>query len=129
MHDAGKIILGLAVFVGVSAFPIWYNVAFGKGAYTVELEPPPNGAKQCVAETANGYMRAEHMHILDEWRNIVVREGKRPKVTVAGKDYDYSLSKTCMDCHSNKEKFCDSCHTPAGVAPMCWDCHVAPEGK
>ena len=129
MYDAGKIVLGLAVFVGVSAFPIWYNIAAGKGAYAVQLEPPPNGTKQCVAETANGYMRAEHMHILDERRNMVVRDGKRPKVTVDGVHYDYSLSKTCMNCHSNKEKFCDSCHTPAGVAPACWDCHVAPEDK
>lgn len=128
MHDAGKIVLGLAVFVGVSAFPIWYNAALGAGgAYKVEPAPPPNGEKQCVAEHANGYMRAEHMHILDDWRNIVVRDGKRPKVTVEGKDYDYSLSKTCMSCHSNKKEFCDACHTPSGVTPMCWDCHVSPE--
>lgn len=127
MHDAGKIILGLLVFAGVSAFPIWYNAAFGKTDYEVKVEPPPNGATQCVAETENGYMRAEHMHILDEWRDIVVREGKRPKITVAGKDYEMSLSNTCMDCHSNKQEFCDACHDPAGVTPFCWDCHVEPE--
>lgn len=127
MHDAGKIILGLVVFVGVSAFPIWYNAAFGKGAYKLEVQPPPNGATQCVAETANGYMRAEHMHILDEWRDIVVREGKRPRITVEGKDYEMSLSKTCMDCHSNKKEFCDACHDPLSVNPFCWDCHVEPE--
>ena len=129
MHDAGKILAGLVVFVGVSAFPIWYNLAFGKATYKVELAPPPGGETECVAQTKNGYMRAEHMHILDEWRNTVVRDGKRPKVNVAGKEWEMRLTKTCVECHSNKQQFCDKCHDVAGVKPFCWDCHVAPEGN
>ncbi|MCU0691709.1 MAG: sulfate reduction electron transfer complex DsrMKJOP subunit DsrJ [Polyangiaceae bacterium] len=127
MHDAGKIILGLAVFAGLTAFPVWYNAAFGKGTYHVDITPPPGGETECVAQTASGYMRGEHMKILDDWRNTVVRDGKRTTVTVAGKPYDYSLSKTCLGCHSNKTEFCDRCHDAAGVKPMCWDCHVTPE--
>jgi nitrate/TMAO reductase-like tetraheme cytochrome c subunit len=38
-----------------------------------------------------------------------------------------SLSQTCLGCHSNKEKFCDSCHTYSGVKPNCWNCHVVPQ--
>jgi hypothetical protein len=32
-----------------------------------------------------------------------------------------------MECHSNKTKFCDQCHNYMGVAPYCWDCHIAPK--
>jgi hypothetical protein len=38
-----------------------------------------------------------------------------------------SLTGTCLDCHSDKEKFCDACHTYSAVDPYCWDCHVIPE--
>ena len=33
----------------------------------------------------------------------------------------------CMKCHTNKEKFCDECHTYAAVKPYCWDCHIQPK--
>jgi len=38
-----------------------------------------------------------------------------------------SLQNTCMECHSNKSKFCDQCHTYAAVNPFCWECHIQPE--
>jgi cytochrome c oxidase subunit 2 len=38
-----------------------------------------------------------------------------------------SLQNTCMHCHSNKQKFCDECHTYVAVKPYCWDCHIAPK--
>lgn len=125
MYDSGKIVVGLAVLVGVTAFPVWYGLARGS-TYKAKLEPPPNGATECVLPVKDGTMRAEHMRVLDQWRTEVVRDGLRNKVTVSGKEWDKSLSKTCLGCHSNKASFCDSCHNAEAVSPSCWDCHVAP---
>jgi hypothetical protein len=72
-------------------------------------------------------MKANHMDLLNEWRDLVVRDGKRIYDSFDGKEYIMSLSNTCMDCHSNKSEFCDSCHDYSGVIPYCWDCHVEPE--
>ena len=90
-----------------------------------ELQLPTNGSTECVE--AKDYMRANHMDLLDEWRDTVVREDVRTYTSEAGKDYTMSLSDTCLDCHSNKEQFCDACHTYSAVDPYCWDCHVIPE--
>jgi hypothetical protein len=74
-------------------------------------------------------MRANHMTMLDDWRHEVVREGKRDYKNEAGKKFKKSLTLTCLDCHENKKKFCDKCHTYAGVKPYCWECHVDPKAK
>ncbi len=39
-----------------------------------------------------------------------------------------SLTLTCLECHSNKDKFCDRCHDYLRVSPGCWDCHNVPKG-
>ncbi len=127
MYDAGKIAVGLAVLVGVTAFPVWYGLARGT-TYKLQLEAPRNGVTECVLPVKDGTMRAEHMHLLDQWRNEVVREGVRNKVVVSGREWDKSLTKTCLGCHTNKAAFCDRCHDAAAVKPSCWDCHVVPEG-
>lgn len=124
MHDAGKIIIGLVAFIALIAFPIWYNVATGKADYVPELEKPVKG-DQCVADVE--YMRASHMDMLDEWRDLVVREGKRIYTAPDGRKFNMSLTSTCLDCHSNKEAFCERCHTYMSVDPYCWDCHIIPE--
>lgn len=87
-----------------------------------ELTAKAKAAKECVRETR--YMKAEHMQLLDEWRNSVVREGKRIYTNSSGKSFNMSLSNTCLDCHSNKAEFCDRCHTYASADPYCWDCHI-----
>jgi len=127
MYDGGKIIAGLIVFLGLMLFPFWYNV--GNAAYkTPELELPPKAkAEKCIETTE--FMRAEHMQMLDEWRDYVVRDGQRLYVSQTGKAWAMSLQNTCMDCHDTKEKFCDRCHNAAAVNPYCWDCHVAPLEK
>jgi hypothetical protein len=38
-----------------------------------------------------------------------------------------SLTNTCLDCHPNKDTFCDRCHNYMAVSPYCWDCHIVPE--
>ena len=124
MYDAGKIILGLVIFVILLTSPIWYSAASGRISYVPEPKIVTE-EKQCV-EPAQ-YMRENHMHLLDEWRQTAVREGEHTYVASDGKEYEISLSDTCMKCHSNKEEFCDQCHDYTGVKPSCWDCHNAPE--
>jgi len=125
MYDASKIVAGLAVFVVLATSPLWYNAMSAEPPNAPELQQPLNGSAECVEAT--DYTRANHMDLLDQWRDTVVREDVRTYTSKAGKDYTMSLSDTCLDCHSNKEKFCDSCHTYSAVTPYCWDCHVIPE--
>jgi hypothetical protein len=124
MYDAGKVIIGLIIFLALITFPVWYNVASGKATYVPELEKPAKG-ERCVADTE--YMRASHMDLLNRWRDDVVRRGERVYVDAYGKKYNMSLSHTCLDCHSSKKNFCDRCHNYMAVVPYCWDCHIIPE--
>jgi hypothetical protein len=126
MYDAGKILGGVVIFLVLVTSPLWYNAVTASPADVPKLDPPPNGAERCVEETSA--MRATHMDLLNDWRDAVVREGRRSYVSGAtGATYDMSLSETCMDCHSNKAEFCDRCHTYMAVNPYCWDCHVEPK--
>ena len=75
------------------------------------------------------FMRAEHMQILNNWRDAVVRDGDRDQIIISGQKYDKSLQNGCMKCHSNKKDFCDKCHNYVAVKPYCWDCHIAPKEK
>ncbi len=124
MYDAGKIIPGLIIFFCLVTFPIWYSTLSGKIAYTPEPKIVTEET-ECVAPTE--YMRTSHMVLLNEWRDLVIRDGKRVYVAFNGKKHEMSLSKTCLSCHSNKAEFCDQCHNYVGVKPYCWDCHIEPE--
>ena len=127
MYDAGKMIVGLVVFIILATSPLWLNAMLGGSPEVPEIKLPTNGSTECVEGTE--YMRAEHMDLLNQWRDDVVRRGTRDYVSsTSGKVYDMSLSRTCMDCHSNKAEFCDACHTYLAVSPYCWDCHVEPKG-
>lgn len=127
MRDRWIIILGLAVFIALITFPIWYAMTSAEPSEPPKLELPA-GKTACI-ETKQ-YMIANHMQLLDEWRNQVVREGKKTYTSKTnGEQYEMSLTKTCLKCHDNQEKFCDRCHTYSNVEPYCWDCHVAPKGK
>jgi len=126
MYDASKIVAGLAVFVVLATSPLWFNQISSASAEKPELAAPPNGSTQCVEAT--DYMRANHMELLDQWRDTVVRENRRTYTSeLNGKKFEMSLQNTCLDCHSNKSTFCDSCHNYTAIQPYCWDCHVAPE--
>lgn len=129
MYDGWKIILGLIIFVGIATFPFFYDM--GKAAV-----PPPEpkidtpeiqkmAEKKCIEEKF--FMRAEHMVMLNDWRDLVVRDGNRLYIATNGKEYAMSLQNTCMKCHSNKKKFCDECHNYMAVKPYCWDCHIEPK--
>jgi hypothetical protein len=122
MNDKTKIMIGIVAAVVVAAFPIWYTLAAADETGRPELETPPEGS-QCVREKA--FMTGNHMNLLDDWRNAVVRDGQW---MAPGQDYPMSLTRTCLSCHS-KEAFCQRCHDYANVSPTCWDCHVESEGS
>ena len=127
MNDKNIIITGLIIFFVFLTFPFWYNM--GKAAPVPEpkLTDKAKLAKECVEPKE--YMKAEHMQILDVWRDSVVREANRVYISEKGKKFNMSLSTgddSCMGCHSNKADFCDKCHDYVSVRPYCWDCHIEP---
>ena len=122
MKDKKLIITGLIIFIVITTFPFWYNRGKAAPAPELQLTDKAKAAKVCVRSTE--YMKAEHMQLLDVWREAVVRRGERIYVNPDGKEFNMSLSNTCLDCHSNKTEFCDRCHNYASVRPYCWDCHI-----
>ena len=128
MKDKNKILAGLVVFLAAITLPFWFNMGKAAPAPELELTAKAKAAKTCVMPTE--FMKAEHMQLLDVWRHNVTRNGERAFVNAEGKLFNMSLSNTCLDCHSNKEQFCDRCHNYASVRPYCWDCHIDnPKGE
>jgi hypothetical protein len=125
MYDKGKILVGLCIGLAILLFPVFYNAGKAGKAPEPVLTEKAKAAKQCVEPLA--FMKARHMELLDQWRQEVVRENVRYYKGSGGKTYNMSLQLTCMECHSNKSQFCDQCHNYMGVAPFCWDCHIAPK--
>ena len=93
MHDAGKIIIGIAVFAALASFPIWYDAAHGDIPASVNPKIITS-EKECVAPTE--YMRSSHMDLLNQWRDTVVRTGARIYTTESGRHFEMSLTHTCM---------------------------------
>lgn len=133
LYDGGKIIAGLVVFVGLAALPFFYNIGKANPKPEPKLDTPAiqqwekqYGKKECVESKA--FMRAEHMQLLNNWRDSVVRDNERQYVSAtSGRHFTMSLQNDCLQCHSNKKKFCDECHNYLAVKPFCWDCHIAPK--
>ncbi len=135
LYDGGKILIGLAVFLAFALFPFYNNI----GKVNAKPEPKTDtpaiqewvkqyGKKECVE--SKEYMRAEHMQLLNNWRDAVVRGMYRQYTSMTnGKTFNMSLQNGCMKCHSNKKEFCDQCHNYMAVKPYCWDCHIQPMEK
>lgn len=124
------IILGLIIFVVAALSPFWVNGVFGDGAEAPvpELTGKAQTVKKCVLDKYD--MRANHMSLLDEWRDSVVRDADRKYDAANGHAFNMSLSTgsdSCLGCHDDKSKFCDKCHTYASVDPYCWECHTNPK--
>ncbi len=130
MYDKGKVIVGLVVFLGFATFPFYNNIGKKSAVPEPNLKTPvieQMVVKKCIEPKE--IMRGEHMQILNQWRDTVVREGERKKMTIGGVEIDTSLQKGCLHCHSNKKKFCDACHNYLSVKPYCWDCHFDPKER
>jgi hypothetical protein len=125
VYDRGKVVIGLAVFAAVVALPFWLRVADRAHAGGPPELVMPATEKQCVE--GKEYMRKRHMDLLNSWRTDVVRHDNRTYVSTDGKEYAKSLTGTCMNCHSDKNGFCDRCHAYNAINPYCWDCHVGSE--
>lgn len=121
MYDTGKIIIGLVVFLIAVTFPFWFSFANETAGFRPELKLPEDESN-CVESTE--YMRAFHMDLLNQWRDLVVREGQRVYISSTGQRHEMSLTNNCISCHTSKADFCDQCHNYVGVSPYCWDCHI-----
>ena len=122
MYNRDKVIPGIIIFVLFFTVPIWLNF-FAKAKEIPVIEVPKD--KKCVE--SKEFMRAYHMKLLIEWRDMAIREGKRFYISSNGEKYEISLQKTCMGCHESRENFCAKCHEFTGVHLDCWYCHIAPE--
>lgn len=125
MYDAPKILAGLVIFLVLLTTPLWWNLATGATVTAPKLELPQ---KQTACVLPQGEMRASHMELLNQWRDLSVRKGDRVMETWDGRRYVRSLTRTCLGCHTDKSTFCDRCHSYSAVTPYCWDCHLIPEG-
>lgn len=129
MYNSRNIIIGLVIFVGIFTLPFILGAGNNSTAPEPSLDTPAINSladKQCIEDAE--FMRSNHMQLLSEWKVSVVRDGDRVYVSEKdGKEYEMSLENSCLECHSNKEEFCDACHTYAEVEPNCWSCHVAGE--
>ena len=211
MSDKPVIVAGLAVFLALATFPVWYtfgaSMLFSTNAAPPDLAPPEGAMKFSMGNSGgevdldrlrqefaahqlpaltngavltrdelNGvwrivdgemrylirpgeemgtlsvydgcvedwtYMRANHMVLLIEWRDGVIRDGDRSQIEINGQPYAKSLTKTCMQCHSDREAFCYNCHQYANALPAwparnnmdgevgirCWNCHIQPQAE
>jgi hypothetical protein len=122
MYDGGKILLGSSLFLTTVLLPFWRS-----GASTGPHLVLPAAATSCLEDTET--MRASHMNLLNQWRTDVVRGDSREYVTSDGRQYEKSLTRTCMGCPQSASRFCTRCHDYVGAYPTCFACHVAPEGR
>jgi len=128
LYDGGKIIAGIVIFLIVASVPFWYGRGKAVSPPDLKLDTPAiERLKEKLCVEPAPYMRANHMKLLSAWRESVVREGNRSYRATDGKVYKISLTGTCLECHSNKDQFCDRCHDYAGAKPACWNCHIIPE--
>jgi hypothetical protein len=122
MYNRGWVIAGIIAFIALAAFPVyWYAVTPHTPFPELEL---PTKEKQCIESLE--YMRTNHMRLLDAWRIAVVRDNLFIYTASNGKQFQMNLHRTCMGCHTSRERFCKRCHDYNGVTLPCWDCHVAP---
>ncbi len=78
LYDGGKIFIGILVFVAFAAFPFYFNIGKVNAKPEPKVDTPAiqeweklNGKKECVE--SKEFMRAEHMQLLNDWRDSVVR--------------------------------------------------------
>lgn len=112
----------LLVFVSLVLIfaPLGYSLAHYIGDESTQasrpfLELPSEEHKECVRETS--YMRLHHMDLLKEIREEAVRFGRRGEISLD----------SCRECHRNRGRFCNECHTAVSLNVDCFGCHYYPE--
>ena len=126
MYNAKPVCIGIVILVVLLTAPFWAGM-FGHN-YTETGIVKPADEKACVESV--DFMRANHMRLLNEWRDEALRNENRVYVASNGKKWAISLQNTCLKCHTDYKEFCDKCHVANSVDPYCWTCHILPkEGK
>ncbi|MDM8216751.1 sulfate reduction electron transfer complex DsrMKJOP subunit DsrJ [Desulfovibrio piger] len=128
MYNAKAVIVGIIIFAGIFSAPFWVNFNGTRDYKRPELELPKTPNEKACIESAE-FMRANHMTLLNEWRDQALRNENRVYVASDGKKWTISLQNTCMKCHDNYAEFCDKCHVTNNVDPYCWTCHILPKGN
>jgi hypothetical protein len=101
----------------VIATPLLLSLSrFAAGAERAPFLVPAKAGTRCVLEP--WIMRTHHMSLLKERRDQVVRGGLRAQ------GHGTPLLESCAQCHTNRENFCDSCHSRASVHLDCFGCHT-----
>ncbi|EHQ88807.1 sulfate reduction electron transfer complex DsrMKJOP subunit DsrJ [Desulfosporosinus youngiae] len=151
MYKGGKIIASLIIFAALFTIPFLYNMGKVNAGPDVALDTPAIQQltdKQCVESPE--FMRANHMQLLNQWREEAVRNGQTVYINSQGKEFEISLQNTCLECHesasnpvvlsnpantagvsnpaiNDSPEFCASCHDYSAVKPLCWTCHFEPK--
>jgi hypothetical protein len=123
MYSSNFVITAALVVLALFTSPFWLS----KSGYKRPDVQLPADEKECVEPAA--FMRAEHMQMLNEWRDQALRNENRVYVASNGKKWEISLQNTCLKCHANTEQFCDACHISNSVYPYCWTCHIELKAK
>ena len=128
MRDVRFIAAGIAVFVLLFTFPFLMNL----GKTSVQIQPPgilqDDKAMQELADKLGvkdgDEFREKHRQVLADWKQLVVRDGKRIYVTKDGREVPMSLENL-----ASQPQYCTTCHDYAGIEkPSCWTCHEEPKG-
>ncbi len=105
---------GSLVFVVLATSPLWYNALSAASPDAPELA--------AADQRGDRVRRGDRVHA-GEPHGSARRVARRRWCATAtatyvseptGKDYEMSLTDTCMDCHANKAQFCDACHNYVG---------------
>lgn len=130
MYKPARIGAFVVVCLAILLAPLLINHAQAPQPMTSALATPQIEAldqHRCIESTE--YMRADHMKLLDDWRNEVLRGTATMYQSSTGQIYDMSLEETCFSCHSNRAEFCLSCHDVVAVSTDCWNCHDGQGGE
>ncbi len=123
MYHKGYVILGIILFLALMATPYW--VTAGKIKYEeIRKELAPSKGVNCVRDKE--WMASYHMELLNEWRELAIRDGVRHYHTESGV-FNVTLTE-CWRCH-DYEGFCYKCHDFMDVEVVCWECHYNPSMK
>lgn len=127
IYDTPKVLLLCTFFVALALFPFGMVLASRDSANRpLQLEKAARGTT-CIEDAK--VMRATHMTLLHSWRDESVRQSDDEYTSSSGARYEKSLTKTCLNCHPNEQKFCAPCHAYAGVTNDCFNCHIAKGGE
>jgi len=123
MYNKPYVFLGILIFLVVALTPVWLGNS-GKGWENIQAQLAKPKGTHCV-ENKN-WMVANHMELLNAWRELAVRYGMRIYYSkdYPGSKYNVSLLQ-CWKCH-NYNDFCHKCHTFVEERPVCWQCHYNP---